>query len=62
MDEIVLSCHKTGREYKAEVTEEDGVTTVDTTCPFCENRGVEAILDDIRQDIERASRRGNAGP
>lgn len=56
-DSVTLQCHKTGREYEADVTIEDGKAVVDAACPYCENRGAEAILDDLRQSIEDLEKR-----
>lgn len=54
---ITLQCHKTGREYEATTESIDGRMVVDTSCPYCESRGLEAIMDGLEQRREHVSQR-----
>lgn len=54
-DSITLQCNKTGREYEVEVPD-DGTEVVDLACPYCQNRGLGPVADDIRQNVERIRR------
>lgn len=60
-ESVTLECQKTGREYDAPVTIENDEATVDMSCPYCENRGVQAAVDDLRRDLEDLKRRVERG-
>lgn len=51
-DTVTLQCSKTGREYVAKIEDRDPITVINAWCPYCECRGKEALIDDIRQKIE----------
>jgi len=58
---VTLTCQKTGREYDAEVTEADGVARLEAECPYCDNRGAGAVVDDIRQRIDDVEKHATEG-